>query len=297
MRRFEKPNPPNSDHCARPVGNGGTLKKLLGALVALTMLITIVGCGTAPRPTPAATLAPVVITVVVTATPPATIEPTMTPTTSTTSTVTANSAVTQTLVAARADSATPTTHTASATATRRPATATPTKAGTAVPTKIPSIAKYTQPVLNLVSPLDAVRDVRNYGSDTLQFEWASIGPLGTNECYLIRVDTKSNADQSIGGDTFLFCDTGTKATQAALAQTAIFTLNKPNASPGPNYSGISPPGGGDVTITWSVWIARDDGPGAKGDAYYWLDGSRRKYTLLSPQSATGYATLRGAPVP
>lgn len=274
-------------------------QSFLPAFIALVILVTAIGCGTAPRPTAVPSLAPQIITVVITATPPASAD-TPVPTVATTTTLTTTTAISATTTAiaqAKATNTTAPVRTAS-TATRRPNTATPTKAGTAAPTGIPSIAKYPQavtlrgPIYSGNDPGDQ-RDVRQYGSDALVFEWQANQALGTGECYLIRVDMKSQADGSTRGDAFLQCDTN--QTQKPTAQVAQFILNKPNFTPGPTYAGLSPSGGGDVNVIWNVSIARDDGPASSGGFYYAIDGSRHNVTLLSPASKTVYFILKGAP--
>jgi hypothetical protein len=273
------------------------VKKFLGALITLTLLISIIGCGTAPRPTPAPTLAPVVITVVITATPPAgtdTPAPTLAPTG--TLTTTGALTLTQTLVAAAKP--TNTTTRGNATATRRTNTATPTRAGTAVPTGIPYQAKYASPV-NLLRPIYSgndpgdQRDTRTAPGDALVFEWQSNGGLGSGECYLVRVSIKSLADNSERGDAFLQCDTA--QTLQGPAQTVRFTLNKPGYSPGPTYGGLIPSGGGDMHVVWNVQIAKDEGLASSGGFYMATDASRHNVTLLSPVSKTVYFILRGGP--
>lgn len=274
------------------------MKGYFGSFLATILLIVIAGCGTAPRPTPVATIAPVIITQIVTATPPP-VTDTPAPPAGSGATLTAAAAITTTQTSVALARPTNTTAPArSSTPTRRPVTATPTKVVTAAPTGIPSIAKYKDAV-NLRSPIYAgndpgdQRDVRQAPSDALVFEWQSNQALGTGECYLIRVDLKSNADGSTRGDAFMQCDS--TQTQKQPAQTVQFILNKPNFTPGPTYAGLIPSGGGDISVTWNVTIVRDDGPASSGGSYFAVDGSRHNITLLGPVSKTVYFILKGAP--
>lgn len=240
-----------------------------------------VGCGTATRPTPAPTPSPVIITVVVTATPPLTATVEASPTLTTTVAL----SETQTLLA-RA-----TTTPATPRATRRPTT--PTAAPTATATPFP--LKYSQPV-KLIGPVfegnnpGERRDEAHYPTDSLVFEWLSNGALGGGECYQVRVDIKSNADGSTVGDAFIQCDP--QETQKGGSQTVRFILNKPSG-PGPTYASLIPSGGGDLTVSWSVTIVRDDGPTTSGGAYA-ADGRRHKVIPISPRSSIFSFPLKGA---
>ena len=265
------------------------------ASVTLIVLLTTLGCGTAPRPTPAPTLAPVVITQIVTATPPL-VTDTPAPPVAATTTLTTTSAITTTPTTIAQARPSNTTARPVATATRRPNTATPTKAGTAAPTGIPSIAKYKDPV-KLVGPnyegnnAGDRRDERHYG-DALVFEWFSNGGLGEGECYLVHIEVKSNAGGGTVGDSFMQCDNA--ETSKASAQTARFILNKPTGA-GPTYAALIPGGGGDLSVFWSVIVARNDGQAESGGFYFPVDGTRHKVTFLSPGSTTFYFPLKGAP--
>ena len=273
--------------------------KRISSVLTLLFALWIIGCGTAPRPTPAPTLAPVVITVVITTTPPPGDAPA--PPVAPTGTLTTTAAISGTATTVAAARPTNTTAPVRATAipTRRPNTATPPR-GTATVTGIPYLAKYSQavrligPVYEGSGPGDR-RDERQFGADALVFEWQSNGGLGEGECYLIRVSMKSRADNSLRGDSFLFCDP--QMTLKGNAQPVQFTLNKPNFTPGPTYAGIVPPGGGDVDVSWSVTVARDDGPSSGTGAYFVRDASRHNITLLSPTSNTFTFVLKGAPTP
>lgn len=261
---------------------GGKLNRfsipILG--IALTVSVALIGCGTAPRPTPALTSTPVVITVVVTATPPVTAAVEASPVV--TSTVTLSG--TQTLLARATN--TPGTPRA----TRRPTTPTPVPTATATPYPL----KYSQAV-KLIGPVfegnnpGERRDEAHYPTDALVFEWLSNGPLGGGECYQVRVDIKSNADGSVVGDSFIQCDP--QETQKGGAQTVRFILNKPSG-PGPTYATLIPRGGGDLTVSWSVTIVRDEGPTPSGGAYA-ADGSRHKVIPISPRSSIYSFPLKG----
>jgi len=227
------------------------------ALVTLIVLL-VVGCGASPTPTPALTQPPQIITVVVTATPPpataAPAQPTPTLTVATTTTATVALQPTQAPVTPKPS------------ATKKPTVPAPTVTPTPVPLTR-SAPKLIGPNFN---PDLGRKDERHSPSDALVFEWESIGPLGPNECYMIRVDFEPGA-----GDSFLQCDPS--ETQKAQSQTTRFTLNQPTHG-GPNYSGLLPDPPNDLTVKWSVTIVRDDGVGP--------DGVHHKTTPLSPKSDT-----------
>lgn len=273
------------------------MRKFFVASLATILFVVIAGCGTAPRPTAAPTLAPVIITQIVTATPPP-VTDTPAPSVAATTSITSTSGITttQTTIAQARPSNTTAGVRSSATSTRRPATVTPTKAGTVVPTGIPIAIKYPQ-AIKLIGPVYVGngpgdrRDEQHYG-DALVFEWYSNGGLGEGECYLVRVDAQSNANQSKVGDSFMQCDSAETSKNAA--QTTRFILNKPNG-PGPTYAALMPSGGGDLSITWAVTVAKDEGAAANAFAYFPRDASRHNVTLLSPRSEVFYFPFKGAP--
>lgn len=259
------------------------------SLVALTVILTTVGCGNAPaaKPTTVATVSPVIITVVVTA-PPPTSSPTPASTMTPTGTLTTTTGLsgTLTLVAAKP---TNTTGPARPTATRRPATAV---AATPSPSPLPlkyGAVRPQRPIYEGSNPGDQ-RDERHYPSDSISFEWLANVALGGGECYQIRADMKSNADGSMVGDAFIQCDT--QETQKASGQIVRFVLNKPNG-PGPTYAALIPSGAGDLTVSWSVTIVKDAGVIPTGGAYA-MDGSRHKVLPLSPVSQVVSFPLKGA---
>ncbi len=239
---------------------------------ALIVLSIVVGCGTSNPPTPTkavATVAPAVVTVVITATlPPPTATqavPTITPI--------PTLAITTTVPVSTPIAAKPT-NTRGPTATRRPATATPVAKAAATATPLPN--KYGPP--RLIGPVNdpglGRRDERHNPADTLVFQWMATGPLGENECYVVRVDMSPGQ-----GDSFLLCDTS--ITQLSPGATAQFTLYRPGQA-GPNYAGLLPADAGDTTVNWSVQVAKDLGPGT-GPAT--PDGVRHNVAPLSPKSS------------
>jgi len=56
-----------------------------------------------------------------------------------------------------------------------------------------------------------------------------------------------------------------------------------------------PGGGGDLTVTWSVTVVKDEGAASTGYAYFPRDASRHNITLLNPRSEVFYFPLKGAP--
>jgi hypothetical protein len=168
------------------------------------------------------------------------------------------------------------------TATRRPTT--PAAPVAPAPTRTAVALKYAAPTP--VSPIfdESVgrKDERHYPADVLRFEWQSVGALGGNECYQIRVDMVPGQ-----GDTFLQCDAS--ATQAGLGSVASFTLNKPTQA-GPNYSALLPTSAGETFVNWSVQVVRDDGKGTLASD---PGGGRHNTTPLSPKSNTVKFLLKG----
>ncbi len=251
-----------------------TRKSWFLLVCALVVLSIVSGCGTSSAPTPtkaAATVAPPVVTVVITATlpPPTATQPVPTitpiPTIALTTTVAANTPV-----------AVKPTNTAGAprpTATRRPNTPT-TVAVAATATPLPN--KYPGPRLigPVYDPGLGRLDERHNPGDTLVFQWMAVGPLGPNECYVLRVDFTPGQ-----GDAFLICDSS--LTQAAPGATVQFTLYKPTQA-GPNYAGLLSPESGDATVKWYVQVAKDQG---KGTGPSDPSGVRHNVIFLSPRSS------------
>lgn len=248
---------------------------------AFVVLSLIVGCGTSTPATPtkaAATVAPAVVTVVITATlppPTATVSvPTITPI--------PTLAITTTVPVTTSVKPTNTPGAPKPTATRRPATATPVPQSVA-PSPLP--LKYAAP--RLIGPVNdpglGRRDERHYPADTLVFQWLSVGALGANECYALRVDLSPGQ-----GDSFLQCDAG-QATQLAQGATAQFTLYRPGQA-GPNYASLLPVDVGDTTVSWSIQVVKDLG---KGTGPASPDGVRHNIAPLSPKSSVFQFPLKG----
>lgn len=244
--------------------------------IALVLLVTIVGCGTAATPTRAPTVAPQVITVVVTATPPPATETPAAPIITPLPTV----VVSQTLVTATLAKPTSEPVATKPAATKKPAP----PPASATPSPIP----LTLPAPVLIgpdfNPDQGHKDERHFPADALIFEWQSIGPLGANVCYMIRVDFVPGA-----GDSFLQCDS--QWTQKAQAQTVQFILYQPNRT-GPTYGGLLPNPPGDLTVKWSVTVVAEQGQG--NGPVDPRDGTRHKVVPLSPKSDTFQFPFKGS---
>jgi hypothetical protein len=243
--------------------------------ISLIVLISTAGCGTAATPTPAPTQAAQVITVVVTATPP--------PPTATSAAPSITPLPTMNITETTQTTATPIKPTSApvrATATKKPAAPAATATATPLPLTLPA------PVLigPDFNPDQGRKDERHFPSDALIFEWQSIGPLGTNVCYMIRVDFVPGA-----GDSFLQCDP--QWTQKAPAQTVQFILYQPNRG-GPTYGGLLPNPPSDLMVKWSVTVVADQGQGTGP-----VDprtGIRHKVAPLSPKSDTFEFPFKGS---
>lgn len=242
---------------------------------ALIVLFVLVGCGSAPATTPtkpAATATALVVTVVITVTPPpatATVPPTLTPI----PTVAAPGSPTA------APKATTVPGTPKATATKKPTTAAVVPTNTAVPVPI----KY--PPVTLLGPIfdpNGRKDQVVVGNEIV-YQWGSVGGLGANECYLLRADFNPGA-----GDNFILCDPS--YTQVAQSQIVKFIMVRPGYT-GVSYSGLLAQDASSTTVSWYVMIVRDDGVGTPGA--YAPDGSRHKFTPLSPKSNTAQFPLFG----
>ncbi len=239
-------------------------KTLPAILVGIALLGLVVGCGSSATPTPAPTLAPVQITVIVTATPPPATDTPSAPTITPLPTI----GVTTTVPAAPTSK--PTTAPKPA-ATKKPAVPVATATATAAP------LTRNAPVLigPDYDPGIGRKDERHTPADALIFQWQSIGPLGPNECYMIRVDFVPGA-----GDSFLQCDP--QWTQKAAAQTTQFILYQPGRG-GPNYSGLLPNPPTDLTVKWYVTVVRDLGAGV--GPVDPVTGTRHKVVPESPASS------------
>jgi hypothetical protein len=143
----------------------------------------------------------------------------------------------------------------------------------------PSPLPLRYPAPRLIGPVNdpglGRRDERHNPADTLVFQWQSVGALGGNECYALRVDLSPGQ-----GDSFLQCDAGL-ATQLVQGATAQFTLYRPGQA-GPNYAGLLPPEASDTTVSWSVQVVKDLG---KGTGPASPDGTRHNVAPLSPKSS------------
>ena len=252
-------------------------KKILIFVSFLVLALALVGCGSAATPVPQPTMPPVVITVVITTTPlPVTatpIPPTITPI------PTVGATLTQSVASSSSSLSTSSRSAAAPTATRRATAVTPVVV--VPPTFTPVPNKYGAP--ELIGPvLDESlgrRDSRNSSQDIV-FTWRSVQPLGQNECYVIRVDVTPGQ-----GDQFLFCDLN--QTQKGAGAEVQFVLFRPTIG-SPNFSSLMPSNINTQSMSWSVYVAHDDGPGGipSTGAFYAADNQRHKVTPLSPTSRT-----------
>jgi hypothetical protein len=242
--------------------------KIKRLILISSLAIFIIGCGTATTPTPLPTQPPQVITVIVTQTPlPPTATsaaPTVTPmpTLPLTATVTA---------------ATPTQAVAKATTAPRPAaTRTPTKPAIA-PTATALPLKFGAPRLNRPVWTENQKDEAKFPGGAIILDWQSVGGLGSDECYLIRVSTEPvNPGPGIGvaSDYWMtLC-----GDQTAAGASVKFTLESPNR-PGnaPNYGSILL-NTSEMWANWSVTVVKNLGD---------CDPSYRYHCKTAPLSPPG----------
>ena len=248
-------------------------KQILLFSTVLILGLALVGCGSAATPVPQPTPPPVVITVVITATPlPVTatpIPPTITPLPTVGSTTAAQASSSSTASSSRP----------AATATRRATVVTP--VGVVPPTFTPVPNKYGAP--ELIGPVfdESIgrKDSRSTSEDIV-FNWRSVQPLGQNECYVIRVEVTPGQ-----GENFLMCDSN--ETQKGSGVEIRWVLWRPTHG-SPNFSSLMPANLSSQSMSWSVYVVHDDGPGGTPStgAFYAADGLRHKVTPLGPRSRT-----------
>jgi hypothetical protein len=259
-------------------------KQILLVVLVLIAVLALVGCGSSATPVPQPTSPPVVITVIITATPQpvtATLPP---------PTITPVPTVGETKVAQGTDVAK---SSASASSSSRPAATATRRATLVTPVVVPptfTLVPNKYPAPSMIGPVFdeslGRKDSRSTGEDVV-FNWHSVGALGTNECYTIRVDVAPGQ-----GDQFLICDLA--ETQKGPGVEVRFVLWRPNRG-SPNFSSLLTASPTAQTVSWYVTVVRDDGPGGTpaAGAFYATDGQRHKVTPLSPRSSTYSFPLNG----
>ncbi len=236
----------------------------------LLVLLAVVACGGAPAtPTkPPMTAPPAVTILVVTATPspvtPTSAIPIATPTSIITATATISSPVA-----------------IKPTSVAKAATRTPTKsAATVQPSPLPQRFGAPRLIEPLFNPDQGKKDERHFPGDALIFKWASVGGLGTDECYAINVTMTPGQ-----GDNFLTaCGDQTQA-----AYPVTFTLFQPSRG-GPNYSALLPFPNADTWVSWVVTPVKDLG---KGNGPQDAGGTRHNTAAVGPASSKGQFLLKG----
>ncbi|MBM3127686.1 MAG: hypothetical protein FJ009_03525 [Chloroflexi bacterium] len=240
-------------------------------LIIVGLLATLViGCGTATTPSPAPTQPPQVITVIITATPPpptaTSVAPTVTPmpTLPLTSTVAAVTTPTQAVAKAT-------------TAPRAAATRTATKPGVA-PTATALPLKFGAPALNRPVWTETQKDEAKFPGGAIILDWKSVGGLGGEECYLIRITTEPvNPAPGIDSNRSDYwidkC-----GDQTGAGASVKFTLEPPRlVGAAPNYGSILL-NTNEMWATWTVTVVKNLGD---------CDPSYRYHCKTAPISPPG----------
>lgn len=215
----------------------------------ILLALIVIGCGTATTPTPLPTQPAQVVTVIITATP---LPPTAT---SAAPTVTAMPTLPLT---ATVTAATPTQGVAKvATATRPAATRTPTKPAV-VPTATALPLKFGAPSLNRPVWTETQKDEAKFPGGAIILDWKSVGGLGSDECYLVRVTTEPvNPGPGIGtksDEWVVHC-----GNQTAVGASVKFTLESPNRPGGaPHYNSILL-NTNEMWANWSITVVKNLG--------------------------------------
>ena len=234
-----------------------SINKLFLLSIAAIIALLIIGCGTSPTPTPAASPTSQVITVVITATQP---PPTATPAQPTMTSIPTVALTVTTPV---------TTPVVIAQATKAPVT-TPKPAATKAPTKI--VATTTATALpmkfgtpTLTSPIWSNKDERRFEADDLIFRWRPVGGLQGDECYLLNVSSEAvNPGPGIGtgADYFVVnCGNGSGPTDRDVQ----FTLFSPKRG-GPSYASIELHT--DMWVHWSITVVKNLGQCDAANSYH-----------------------------
>lgn len=224
--------------------------KITRLIILGLFAVFVVGCGTATTPTPLPTQPPQVITVIITATPPpptaTSVAPTVTPmpTLPLTSTVVA---ATPTQAVAKA-----------ATATRPAATRTATKPGVA-PTATALPLKFGSPHLTRPIWTDNQKDEAKFPGGAIILDWQSIGGLGGDECYLIRITTEPvNPAPGIDSNRSDYW-VDKCGDQTGAGASVKFTLEPPRlVGAAPNYGSILL-NTNEMWATWTVTVVKNLG--------------------------------------
>jgi hypothetical protein len=152
-------------------------------------------------------------------------------------------------------------------------TATSAPAATAAPTKVPIGNKYLAPV-----GIDPSGDIYHDGNG-ISFHIASVGPLGSNECYRLDAQLLDQNGNVAGSDYWLL--TGTCGNASGLNTRIPFGLPA-HAPTGNNYAALARSAeaaapGQQFTFRWWVTVVQNNGLGP--------DGVHYNTVALSPPSA------------
>jgi hypothetical protein len=164
-------------------------------------------------------------------------------------------------------------------ATVAPSTPKPVRTNTLVvaasPTAAPSINKYPAPTALSPGPGDSNHD----GAD-IQFYFASVGPLGSNECYLIHAQMTNPTAPSGGVGYNEYLDSDHCGDQSRVGAQLKYVLYRPTFHNAPNYGTMETqanvPPVDLLKLTWYVRVVRIPGS----------DGIHHDVTFISPPSAT-----------
>ncbi|MCI0475678.1 MAG: hypothetical protein L0Y55_05480 [Anaerolineales bacterium] len=210
----------------------------------------VVGCGTATTPTPLPTQPAQVITVIITATPPPPTATSVAPTVTPMPTL----PLTSTVVAA-----TPTQAVAKATTAPRPAaTRTATKPGVA-PTATALPLKFGSPRLTRPIWTENQKDEAKFPGGAIILDWQSIGGLGSDECYLVRITTEPvNPAPGIDSNRSDYW-VDKCGDQTGAGASVKFTLEPPRlVGAAPNYGSILL-NTNEMWATWTVTVVKNLG--------------------------------------
>ncbi len=257
-----------------------TLRTLSLGLTALGLALLILGCqsqGKTPAPTPTDEVIVVVVTATTqptleatqvsepTITPLATFTPISTPLVTTTASATATST---------RKAATPAPGTPKPARTNAPAAsgATPTSA----PPPAPSTNKYSAPTALQPGTGGSVTD-----GSAMQLVFSSVGPLGTNECYLIHI-WMTNPNAASGSWSEYFLDTSHCGDQSSVNARLKFVVNPPKFH-WPDYGAMERAAQQAaptdlLQVHWNVLVVQNNGAQS--------DGMHYNTTPLSPTSPT-----------
>ncbi|MBI5303822.1 MAG: hypothetical protein HY868_16925 [Chloroflexi bacterium] len=219
---------------------------LLGVIALL--FLGLIGCGTAPTPTPAPTQPPIIQTVIITATPaPVTATPVPPPATA----VLPTAVVTPTVAVVASP-----TRVAVVNTPRPAATRTPTKPAV-VPTATPFPLKFGAPVLNAPIWTDSQKDQVVARGGAMVLDWKSLGGLGGDECYRIDIRTEpiNPGPGVVAKSDYWIVKCGD---QTAVNASVKFTIESPlRGGSAPNYGSIEPEG--EMWAYWTLTVVKNLG--------------------------------------